>query len=259
MGQVRLLLRYREMLILWTSRELRARYRQSIFGPLWALIQPVFQVLIISIIFGKFIRVPSDGFPYPVFLYVALLPWLFFAGSISAAVPSLIQNMNLVTKIYFPREILPLSAILARFVDFLIGLVVLLGLLLWYRIPLHHTIIFVPLLLVVQILFALGISLLGSVVGVFIRDVSFVLPYVLQLWMYLSPVIYPMELVPEQWKTLYMLNPMAGILESYREVLLRGNPPNLSYLGLASGLSFGLCFLAYAYFKKLERSISDVL
>jgi len=247
------------MLFLWTSRELRSRYRQSVLGFGWALIQPVFQVVVISVIFGKFIQVPSDGIPYPIFAYTALLPWMLFASSVSSAIPSVTGNMYLVTKIYFPREILPLSAILTRVVDFAIASLVFVALMIWYDIPAHSSLIYVPLLLLVQTLLALGISLLGAAVSVFLRDISFALPLAMQLWMYASPVIYPLSIVPERWRNLYLLNPMAGIIDSYRRTMLFGKPPDLAYLGIAAALSVGLCLLAYGYFKKLEMSMSDVM
>ncbi len=258
-AHIRLLLRYREMLFLWTSRELRARYRQSVFGIGWALIQPVFQMLILTIVFGRFIQVPSEGLPYPVFIYTALLPWTLFATSIGSAIPSIVGNMQLVTKIYFPREILPLSAILTRIVDFFIASIVLVVLMIWHGISWHSTFFYVPVLLLIQTSLALGISLLGASVSVFIRDISFALPLAMQLWMYASPVIYPISAVPERWRSLYMLNPMAGIIDSYRRVMLWGKPPDLAYLGAAAAVAIALCLISYVYFKKLEMSMSDVM
>lgn len=253
------LLQYREMLLLWTGRELRSRYRQSVLGIGWAVVQPLVQLAVLTVIFGFFVKIPSEGFPYPVFLYVALLPWTLFASSVSSAVPSVSNNMTLVGKIYFPREILPLSVILTRIVDFLIASIIFAGLLIWYRIPLHATLIYVPLLLVIQILLALGISLLGAAANVFLRDISFALPLGMQLWMYATPVIYPLSVVPERWRNLYLLNPMAGIIDSYRRVILFGQPPNFKYLGIATVLTILLCFFGYSYFKKLELAMSDVL
>lgn len=256
---LRLLIRYRELLASWTSREIRARYRQSVLGFGWALVQPVFQMVVISVIFGSFVRMPSEGIPYPIFVYTALLPWTLFAGSISSAVPSILYNMHLVTKIYFPREILPLSAILTRLVDFVIASLVFVALMVWYRIPVHVTLLFVPLLLAIQIALALGVSLLGAAISVFLRDISFAIPLGMQLWMYATPVIYPLSLVPERWRALYLLNPMAGIIESYRQIVLQGQLPNFAYLGVAACISLLLCTGAYAYFKQLEMAMSDVI
>ena len=167
--------------------------------------------------------------------------------------------MSLIGKIYFPREILPLSAILTRTVDFFFASFVFIGLMIWYRMPVHFSLIYVPLLLIIQTLLALGMALLGASVSVFIRDISFALPLVLQIWMYITPVIYPMSLVPDRWRKIYALNPMVGIVDSYRRVVLFGEAPDLKYLGLATLLTTILCFLAFRYFKKLEKIMSDVL
>jgi len=192
----RLLVHFRELLVTWTVREIRARYRQSALGFGWALIQPIFQMVVISIIFGGFLRVPSEGVPYPIFTYVAILPWTFFSGAINAAVPSILTNMQLVTKIYFPREILPLSAIMSRIVDFVIASFVFIALMWWYEIPVHVTLIFVPVLVIIQIILAMGVGLMGAAVSVFLRDISFAIPLAMQLWMYATPVIYPISPTP---------------------------------------------------------------
>jgi lipopolysaccharide transport system permease protein len=256
---LRLLVHYRELLFLWTGRELRSRYRQSVLGFGWALVQPLFQIVVISVVFGKILHVPAQGFPYPIFAYTALLPWMLFAGSVSSAIPSVTGNMSLVSKIYFPREILPLSSILARIVDFAIASLVFAALMIWYGLPLHLTLVYVPLLLSVQTLLAIGVSLLGAAVSVFLRDISFAVPLGMQLWMYASPVLYPLDIVPEKWRNLYLLNPMAGIIDSYRRIMLFGQSPDMKYLGISTALAVGLCLISYAYFKKLERAMSDVL
>lgn len=256
---LRLLVSYRELLVGWASREVRSRYRQSVLGFGWALVQPLFSLVVISVVFGSFVHVPSDGVPYPIFSYTALLPWALFANSVSSAVPSILNNMHLVTKIYFPREILPLSAILARLVDFAIASIVFVGLMVWYRMPVHVTLVYVPLLLVIQIVLALGVGLMGAAISVFLRDISFAIPLGLQLWMYATPVIYPLSMVPDQWRAIYQINPMVGIIDSYRRVLLLGQPPDLGLLGFSTLVSVLLCILAYAYFKKLEIAMSDVI
>ena len=250
---------YRELLQNWTLREIKSRYRQSVLGFGWAIVQPVFQMVVISIIFGSFLHVPSGNVPYPVFAYVALLPWTFFSGAINTAVPSLLTNMDLVTKIYFPREVLPLSSIVARLADLVVASVVFVGMMAWYRLPIHFTLIFVPVLILILLLLAIGVGLLGAAVSVFLRDISFAVPLGMQLWMYASPVIYPITQVPERWRWLYMLNPMAGIIDSFRRVVLDGLWPDPFYLGLAGGVSFVLCIIAYANFKRLEMAMSDII
>lgn len=254
-----LLFSHRELIFSWVLREMRARYRQSVLGFGWALVQPVVQMVVISVIFGAFLRVPSEGIPYPVFAYVAILPWTLFAGSLVAAVPSIIMNMDLVTKIYFPREIIPISAVLARLVDFAIASIVFVGLMIWYQVPIHSTTLFVPVLLVIQLLFTIGVGLLGAAITVFIRDISFAIPVAMQLWMYACPVIYPSSMVPEQWKSLYFLNPMAVLIESYRQVILFGELPDFSYLALATGISLFLFIFGYINFKRVEMAMADII
>ncbi len=254
-----LLYRFKELLWVWTMREIKGRYRQSALGFGWALVQPVFQMVVISIIFGGFLRVSSGDVPYPVFAYAAILPWTFFSGSINSAVPSILQNMQLVTKIYFPREILPLSAVLSRLVDFAVASIVFIGLLWWYKIPLHVTILYVPFLLGIQIILAAAIGLLGSAISVFLRDISFAVPLAMQLWMYASPVIYPIDQVPERWRWLYMLNPMASIIDSYRRVILHGQMPDFGALSIALVTAVLLFVVAYWYFKRLEMAMSDII
>lgn len=253
------MLDYRELLAVWTGREIRARYRQSILGLGWAFIQPLVQILVIAVIFGGVLRVPTAGIPYPIFAFAAILPWNLFSGSIAASVPSIIANMDLVNKIYFPREYLPLSAILARLVDFGIASIIFVALMLYYQIPIYATLVYVPLLILIQMLLAVGIGLLGSAVSVFVRDISFAIPLLMQIWMYASPVVYPIDLVPERWRTLYLLNPMAGIIHSYRQVMLEGKPPDLAYLGFSILFSVILCVFAYIFFKRIEMAMSDII
>jgi len=250
---------FRELLLTWTAREIKGRYRQSALGFGWAFIQPVVQIVVISIVFGRFMQVPSDGVPYPIFTFVAILPWSFFAGAVSAAIPSLLGSMDLITKIYFPREFIPLAAIVARLVDLLIASLVLVSLMIYYRIPFYPTLIFVPLLLVIQIMLSIGIGLIGSAVSVFLRDISFAIPLVMQIWMYATPVIYPISVIPEQWRTLYSLNPMVGIIDSYRRVVLLGQLPDGLSLGISAAFSVVLFVFAYVYFKRLELFMADIV
>lgn len=254
-----LLVEYRELILTWTIREIKSRYRQSLLGFGWAFVQPVFQLVVISVVFGNFLRVSSEDVPYPIFAYVAILPWTFFAGAINVAVPSILSNMQLVTKIYFPREILPLAAIISKLVDFGIASIVFFGMMVWYRVPVQGTMVYLPALLAILIVLALGVSLLGAAVSVFLRDISFAVPLAMQLWMYASPVIYPLSQVPERWRSLYMLNPMAGIIDSFRKVVLYGATPDPKVLGIAASVSVLLCIFSYIYFKRLEMAMSDII
>jgi lipopolysaccharide transport system permease protein len=253
------LLEAHELLITWTMRDFKVRYSQSILGAAWAILQPLSLIVIFSVIFSVFVKIPTDGIPYPVFAYTAVLPWTFFANSVNFAIPSLVNNMNLVSKIYFPRETLPLSAIIVSFIDFLIGISILVLLIVIYRVPIGPTVLLVPLVLLVQMILTFGISLAGSAVNVFYRDIRFVIPLALQVWMYLSPVIYPASAVPQRLRPVYFLNPMATLIDSYRRVVLFNQPPNWLYLGLAAVIACSLTSLAYRYFKHAERKFADLI
>ena len=250
---------YRELLWTWTLRDIRVRYKQSLLGVAWAILQPLAVTLMFTLVFSLIVRVETGGIPYPVFSFTALLPWTFFAGAISFAVPSLVNNITLVTKVYLPREIFPLAAIGGSFVDFLIASVVFFGMLLYYGVPFYPTLVLVPVLLLIQIALALAVSLFASAVNVFYRDVRFIVPLALQLWMYATPIIYPLEVVPEWLRPYYLLNPMAALIEAYRDVALRGLWPNWNYLGIAAGLSVLLFVLGYLYFKHVEWQFADLI
>jgi lipopolysaccharide transport system permease protein len=255
----KILFHSRELLWVWTQREIRVRYKQSMLGSLWAILQPLSTMIIFTVIFGYIVRVPSDGIPYPIFSYAAILPWTLFANSISFSVPSLINNMNLVTKVYFPREILPLAAIGSAFVDYLVGFCLFLVLMVIYDVHLYPTLLFLPILLIIQITLSLGISLLSAAVIVFLRDIRFVIPLVLQLWMYITPIIYPLNQVPDRFRNLYMLNPMASLIDGYRSITLLGQPPQWGYIAYSAALSIGLFLTSYLYFKAAEDKFADVI
>jgi lipopolysaccharide transport system permease protein len=244
---------------MWSLREIKIRYKQSFFGVAWAILQPLALMVVFTIVFSILARIPTDGVPYPVFSYTAVLPWTFFSASISFAVPSLVNNMNLVTKISFPREVLPIAAVVAAFLDFLISSVVFFGLLIFYQVPLQSSLLWLPFLLAVQIVLTLGVVVPASALIVWYRDIRFVVPLGLQLWMYVSPVIYPASLVPERWRSLYMLNPMAVLIDSYRRVVLYGESPSLKHLGVSAAIALVLLLAGYVYFKRSEVLFADVI
>jgi lipopolysaccharide transport system permease protein len=256
---IRELASHRDLLLNWTIRDIKVRYKQSFLGAAWAVLQPLSATLIFTVIFSMFVPIPTDGIPYPIFYYSALLPWTFFATAVSFGVNSLVNNMHLVTKVYFPREILPFSAVLASFVDFLIASLIFIAMLIYYRYPVSPSFIWIIPLLLVQIMLTTGIVLLSSALTVFYRDIRFVVPLGLQLWMYLTPVIYPLSTVPERFLPVYMLNPMASLIDSYRRVILLGEPPQLPYLLLATLVSSLLLIGAYLYFKRSEAVFADII
>ncbi len=259
MKRLALLFGYRDLLWLWMLREVQVRYKQSLLGVAWAVVQPLALTLIFTVVFSLLVRVDTGDIPYPIFSYTALVPWTFFSTSLSFGIGSLVNNMNLVTKIYFPREILPLASVGAALVDFVISAVILGGMMLIYGVTPGWVGLWVIPLLVLQIALTVGIVLLGSAVLVFFRDVRFVVPLLIQIWMYATPIIYPVTLVPEQFLTLYFLNPMASIVDGYRRVLLTGEAPRLDALALGAVVSLVVLVAGYVCFKEAEPVFADLI
>lgn len=255
-----ILFRAREIIKAWTNRIIRARYQQSMLGWLWAIIQPVASVMVFSIIFTRFVPIDTGNISYVIFSYVAIVPWAFVSSSLSDMTSSLIQNMDLITKIYFPRETLPISAMLARLMDFGIAIALLIFLMFYYRIDIKPiSLLFLPLILLVQITMITGMGLLLSSMNVFFRDIQSLLGLIIQVWFYASPIIYPVDVVPAQLRFIYYLNPMAGILESYRAVLLHQSLPPV-YPLLIAGLEALLFFVVgYIFFKRMELVFADIV
>lgn len=253
------LLSYRDLLWIWSLRNIKVRYKQSILGGLWAILQPLSLMVVFSLIFSVFIKIPTDDTPYPIFAYIALLPWTFFATSISLGVSSLVTNMNLITKIYFPREILPISVVIAGFLDLLLAAIVFVGMLIFYQIPLRLTIVTIPLLLAIQIILTLGILFIVSAANVFYRDIHFVIPLGMTIWMYATPIIYPVSVIPPALRGIYMLNPMASLIEAYRTVTLKGLWPDWGNLAVAAIISISVFVIGYSYFKRVEWEFADVI
>lgn len=252
-------LNYRELLFAWTSRIIRARYQQSILGGLWAILQPIATVLIFTVVFSYFLKVDTGKVPYIVFSYTAMVPWLFFSTSINEMVESIVSNMNLVAKIYFPREILVFSTLLARLVDFLIAFILLIILIIIYKVPVNLPVwLFIPVILICQIFLALGIGFFASSINVFFRDIKHVFTLIMQLWLYATPIIYPISIVPERIKSIYFLNPMVGIIEGYRAILLYGKMPDISFV-FSLIISVVILLLGYTFFKKIEFRFADII
>lgn len=251
--------RYRELLRILVERDVKVRYRQAAFGAAWAILQPVFAVVIFTVVFGRFAKIPSNGIPYPLFAFAATLPWTYFAEAARRASVGLVTEAELVRKIYFPRLVIPLAGVTGPLVDFAIAFVVMLVTLFVYgRTPSWH-IVFVPVFMFVAMLLALAVGLWLSPVNVRFRDVTHTLPFILQVWMYGSPIVYPLSLVPAKWKLLYSLNPMVGVIEGCRWALLGKGSPDVASLAT----SLGVIALALAgglvFFKRRERSFADVI
>lgn len=250
---------YRDLLYAWTVRTIRARYQQSVLGGLWAILQPAATAAVLTVIFTRFIEVDTGGIPYVVFSYTAMVPWFLFSNSVSDMVEALVVNMNLVAKIYFPREVLVMASMFARLVDFIIAFSVLLVLMLYYEMPIFTAEwLYLPLILLIQLALALGLGLAGSAVNVFFRDVRHLFALGLQLGLYATPIIYPITMVPSSFQTFYFMNPMAGAVEAYRAVLLHGEAPG-PYLIQAAVVAFAVLLGGYFFFKRVEYRFADVV
>lgn len=250
---------YRELLYALIEREIKIRYKQTAIGASWVLLQPLITMLIFTAIFGRMAKMPSDGIWYPAFTLTALLPWTYFSQAITRSGASLVGSANLVTKVYFPRILLPLSMIVSPLIDFALSLLLLFGLLIYAGIPLTWKVLTLPLFVLVAMFTALGVGLLLSTANVKYRDVGHAIPFLIQIWMFLSPIVYPVSLVPERWKLLYGLNPMAGVIEGFRWALLGKAAPDPVVMGASIVMFVGVLIAGFAYFNKMERDFADVI
>jgi len=250
---------YRELLFMLIWRDVSVRYKQSIVGIGWAVIQPVLTMVIFSVIFGKLAKLPSDGIPYPIFTYCALLPWNYFARSLNDSSDSLVASANLITKVYFPRLILPLSKVLAALIDFIVAFSILLGMMVWYRITPSYGLLLLPFFLLIAMLSALGVGLWLTALNVKYRDVKFVVPFITQFWMYASPVAYSTSLIPEKWQWLYGLNPMVGVIEGFRWALLGKAAPSGAMMSVSCTVIGIIFLLGLYYFSSVEQTFADLI
>lgn len=249
---------YRELLWVLTMRDIKVRYKQTVLGAAWAILRPFITMVIFSVVFGRLAQMPSDGLPYPVFVYAGLLPWTFFAGAISASGQSLVGSAHLVSKVYFPRLIIPLSSVGAGLVDLAISTVILLLMMLWYGVGWSPQLLAAPLLLLAVVFTALGVGTLLSALTVAYRDFTHLTPFVVQIWMYITPVIFPVSLVPERWQWVLFLNPMTGLVEGFRSAFL-GRPFDFAGLGISFAIAAVAFAIGVAYFEKVERRFADII
>ena|SRR3989338_4186661 len=248
---------YRELLWNLAHREISQRYKQSVLGYAWVIINPLIQMIVVSFVFSTILRIPSLGVPYIIFLSVALLPWNLFVSSLSSSAGVLVNNSSLITKIYFPREILVYATIIAKIVDFLYSCIVLVMFLIIYKISIHSSIMWVPLIFLIQMIFTIGLSLIAATFNLFYRDIQYVLNLILMLWMYLTPVMYPVEILPEKYRFVFSLNPMSVIVNAYRQVILGGGSPNLQSLSIALVMSLAIFVVGFYFFKRMEGKFAD--
>jgi lipopolysaccharide transport system permease protein len=251
--------KYADLLWILSLFRLKVRYKQSALGWVWAALQPLALMTIYTLIFTRVTSISTGGIPYPLFVLCALLPWLFFASSISNAVHGLVLYPNLLTKMYFPREIIPLSYLMAGLADFFIGCVILAGFMAHYQVsPTWNLLYAIPILMVLAG-FAAAIALLFSAIHVRFRDIGLALPLVLQVWIFTIPVVYSLQSVPVRFRKFYLLDPIAGLIENFRTVLLQGRRPDTSSLALSATIAFACLAIAYAYFKSSEATMADII
>ena len=253
---------FRRKELLWTLavRDIRVRYKQSYLGIAWAVIQPFTLMVIFTFVFGKLAKIDTADIPYPIFAYAALVPWTFFASALGTAIPSVVQNASIVKKVYFPREILPLSTVISSLMDFAIAFVVLLGMMVWFGAPFAWTMVFLPVLLLLTIMIAMAIALFASAVNVYYRDIRYAVPLLLQLWMYATPVAYPLQLLKDNgYAWVYYANPMGPVIESFRRILVHGTLPDFPGLAISAGIAIVILIPAYWFFKRVEMNFADIV
>ena len=250
--------RYRELLYFLTWRDIKVRYKQTLLGAAWAILQPFLTMVVFTLFFGRLAKVPSEGVPYPIFSYSGLLLWTYFAGAVSMSGNSLIGSAGLVTKVYFPRLLVPMGATLAGLVDYVIALSILIIMMLWYHITPGVSILLLPIFIIWAFLAATGVGMWLSAMNVKYRDIRYAIPFVIQLWLFASPVIYPTSMFPERFRWILALNPMGGLLEAHRAVIL-GHPIAWTSLSLSCIMILVIFFTGVLYFKRMERSFADII
>ncbi len=250
---------YRELLYFLVWRDIKVRYKQTAIGVAWVIIQPLVTMIIFTVVFQGFAKMPSDGLPYPLFSYAALLPWNYFAKALNSSVVSVVGNAHLIGKVYFPRILLPLAASLSGLIDFAISFVFLLGMMIWFGIMPGSAALLLPFFLFLAVLTALAVSLWLSVVNVRYRDVGQAIPFLTQIWLFASPVAYPVSVIPDKWRLLFSLNPMTSIIQGFRWALLGNEMPDIRFIALSTVIVVALLWRGFAFFKRMELTFADVV
>lgn len=252
--------RFRELFLFLAWRDILVRYKQTIIGLAWSLVRPLLTMVVFTLIFGRLAKLPAGGVPYPILVFSAMLPWQFFSTSFSEASNSLLSNSNMLTKIYFPRLIIPVSTLIVNFVDFLISFIILIGLMIWYNFVPSWTILCLPLFLILAVLTAMGAGLYVAALNVKYRDFKYIVPFVVQFGLYISPVGFSSSVVPDKWRLLYSLNPMVGVIEGFRWSIIGGDSQiYLPGMILSIGLIIALLIYGIWYFRKMERTFADII
>lgn len=257
--RLRELWEYRELLYFLTWRDVKVRYKQTVMGAAWAIIQPLFTMVVFSIFFGRLAKVPSDGVPYPIFSFAALVPWTLFSNGLNQSANSLVGNSNLLKKVYFPRLAIPISTVLATVVDFLVAMIVLFGMMAYYRIMPTLNSLWLPLFLLLALTTSLGVGLWLSALNVEFRDVRYAVPFLIQFWLFATPIAYPSSLLPEPWRTLFGVNPMVGVVEGFRWALLNTNGTPWKVMLTSSPIAVFLLLSGVFYFRRMEKTFADIV
>jgi lipopolysaccharide transport system permease protein len=250
---------FRELLYFLAWRDIKVRYKQTALGVAWAILQPFFTMVIFSIFFGKLGRIPSDGIPYPIFAFAALVPWTFFAHGVNQSSNSLVTGAQLIKKVYFPRLVVPVAAVLSGVVDFILAFIVLLGMMLYYGLAPTANIVWLPAFLLLALITSLGVGLWLSTLNVQYRDVRHAVPFITQFWLFLTPIAYPSTLLSEPWRTLYGLNPMAGVVEGFRWALLGTDTEPGAMIFVSSLMALAILIAGAFYFRRMEKTFADVV
>jgi len=251
--------RYRELLYFLTWRDLKVRYKQTVLGFLWGFIQPFAQLVVFSVVFGRLAQLDSEGVPYPVFVYAGLLPWQFFQSSLTRSSNSVVGNAGLITKVYFPRLIVPIASIGAGLIDFAISFVILIGLMVYYGYPPTTATLMVAPLVLLTIVSALAVGTFLSALSVAYRDFRYAIPFMMRLWFFATPVVWSLEKVPEKWRWVMALNPMVGVVDAYRAAIILEKPFAWTELAISTAVSLGVLQIGLMYFRRIEKSFADII
>ncbi|MCM8809508.1 MAG: ABC transporter permease [Candidatus Omnitrophica bacterium] len=250
---------YRELLFFLIWKDIKVKYKQTIFGIGWAILQPLFMMTIFTIFFGKFAKIPSDNIPYPIFSYTGLIVWSYFANSLIFATNSVVEHQKIITKIYFPKILLPLSSVLSHLVDFFFSFIVLVIFLIFYKIPITKNLIYFPIFLFIAVITSFSVSLYLSALNVYYRDIRYVMNFLIQVWFFLSPIVYPVSVIPEKFRLIYSLNPMVGVIEGTRWSLIGKEISSLNIMWLSLIIIFIFFIVGFYFFKNMERTFADVV
>lgn len=258
-ANLRELWQYRDLFYLLVWRDIKVRYVQSVLGMGWAVIQPVSMMIVFTIVFGRLAKIESDGSPYAIFSYTALVPWTYFSSALTQATGSLVQNSNILSKVYFPRLIMPLSATFAKLIDFSIAMLLIFGLMAWFRITPNILLVMLPVLILIMIVTAAGLGIGLTAMGIRFRDIKYGIGFAVRILMYASPVVYPASLIPDQYRIWYGLNPMVGVIEGFRSAFLGINPMPWDLIAVGSGVAIVIFISGTFYFRRMERIFADVV